>query len=547
MLFALGVWASPSPTYQSPDATPWPRPTSATNGSSTIKWDASSTQVTAASESQLLQDAVGRFLDQCNDAPSIVLSPIAATSELVPPTPLNIVVSVASEDDDLHYGVDESYTLSVHAAGAAHVNASTVFGAMHGLQTILQLLERTGADSQLQIRGLPWQISDSPRFAHRGMLVDPGRHFLPLDALRKHIDAMSMNKLNVLHLHLTDFQSFPFRPDCAPEMANGAYSPEEVYTPDDLRGLYAYARARGVRVMAEIDTPGHAASWGAGRPEVVLSDCPAIIAKRGDGFATLDPTKDSTYEILGLVLEEAGRIMPDSFFHLGGDEVRFDCWKESPSIAAYMAQKGYGTDYSLLEAEYMARMLAVAADSLPNRTLALYQEVADNKIALPNSVAFVVWKAGGVAGGISIPEEVEHLVKAGHPVIVSNGNDRNWYLNDGWGNGKKVSLWPDVYSLDPLNGTELSLEEQKLVIGGEASLWGEEIDESNLQMKAWPRGAAFAERMWSAAEVRDENEAAPRLARQFCRMRARGTKASPISPGSCFKQLPAAESTELLV
>lgn len=518
-----------------------------TNGTGTIEWDAPSTRITTASKSQLLQDAVGRFRDLCTDASSIVLSPIAATSEPVSPTPLNVSVGVISDAEDLYYGVDESYILSVDSAGAAHISAPTVFGAMHGLQSLSQLLERTGGDTQLRMRGLPWQVNDAPRFAHRGMLVDPGRHFLPLGPLQKHIDAMSMNKLNVLHLHLTDFQSFPFRPDSAPEMANGAYSPDEVYTPEQLRGLHAYARARGVRVMAEIDTPGHAASWGAGRPDSVLSDCPSTIAKRGDGFATLDPTKNSTYDILGLVLKEVGQIMPDSFFHLGGDEVRFDCWKESPSIAAYMAQKGYGTDYSLLEAEYMQRMLAVAADSLPNRTLAMYQEVADNKITLPSSVAFVVWKAGGVAGGISIPEEVEHLVKAGHPVILSNGNDRNWYLNDGWGNGKKVSLWPAVYSLDPLNGTDLTPDEQKLVIGGEASLWGEEIDESNLEMKAWPRGAAFAERMWSAAEVRDEYEAAPRLARQFCRMRARGTRASPISPGSCFKQLPMTELTATLV
>lgn len=138
-------------------------------------------------------------------------------------------------------------------------------------------------------------------------------------------------------------------------------------------------------------------------------------------------------------------------------------------------------------------------------------------------------------------------MKAGHEVILSNGNEHNWYLNFGFGNGDTVSLWPTVYSLDPLNGTDLTPDEQKLVIGGEASLWGEEIDEANIEMKAWPRGAAFAERMWSAAEVRDEEEAAPRLARQFCRMRAQGIGASPISPGTCLKQLPASESTERLV
>ena len=140
----------------------------------------------------------------------------------------------------------------------------------------------------------------------------------------------------------------------------------------------------------------------------------------------------------------------------------------------------------------------------------------------------------------SVPAEVAKIVKAGHPVVLANGNDRNWYLNDGYGNGLLV-LWPTVYALDPLNGTaEFGLTEaqQALVIGGEASLWGEEIDASNLQQRAWPRGCAFSERMWSARDVKIPGEAAPRLARMVCKLKARGIGASPISPGSCYQTIP---------
>jgi hexosaminidase len=107
------------------------------------------------------------------------------------------------------------------------------------------------------------------------------------------------------------------------------------------------------------------------------------------------------------------------------------------------------------------------------------------------------------------------------------------YLNNGFGNGE-MSLWPAVYALDPLNGTDFTPAEAALVIGGEASLWGEEINAHNLQPKAWPRGAAFAERMWSARAVDDPVEAGPRLARVYCRLEARGVQASPIGPGSCY-------------
>ena len=121
-------------------------------------------------------------------------------------------------------------------------------------------------------------------------------------------------------------------------------------------------------------------------------------------------------------------------------------------------------------------------------------------------------------------------------MILANGNDRNWYLNDGYGNGNLV-LWDTVYSLDPLNGAQqfgITDAQAKLVVGGEASLWGEEIDSSNLVQRAWPRGCAFAERMWSAQAVNDVYEAAPRLARMVCKLKSSGVGASPIGPGSCF-------------
>jgi len=161
--------------------------------------------------------------------------------------------------------------------------------------------------------------------------------------------------------------------------------------------------------------------------------------------------------------------------------------------------------------------------------------VADNGVKLPAKVALTVWKPG--QGAKSIPNEVQRLAKNGHSVILANGNSNNWYLRVGYGWTNIVSLWPTVYALDPLDGTNLTHEEEKLVIGGEASLWSEEIDANNLDQKAWPRGSAFAERMWSPRSVKNADEAAPRLARQFCRMQARGVRPAPIATGSCMRQL----------
>ena len=183
-----------------------------------------------------------------------------------------------------------------------------------------------------------------------------------------------------------------------------------------------------------------------------------------------------------------------------------------------------------------------------NRTIFVYQEVYDNNITLPERIVFGVWKRGnpsGAAPSLPINEEISRIVTAGHRAVLANGNEGEWYLNDGYGNGPVRAQWNDVYKLDPLNGTHLTAVEQSRVLGGEASLWGEEIDGTCLDSKAWPRGAAFAERMWSSADhaPRDSAtiiaEVGPRLARQHCKLVQRGIHSAPPSPGSCLAQVPA--------
>jgi len=391
------------------------------------------------------------------------------------------------------------------------------------------------------MRGLPWGIVDRPRFAHRGVLVDTSRHFLPIATLEQHIDTMAYNKLNLLHLHLVDFQSFPFASAAAPALVQGAYSQEETYTPDQLRNLVSFAKDRGVRIMVEVDTPGHSASWGVGYPDVATS-CPIADAVSAGGDVALDPSHNHTFEVLQQVLGELGAIFTDTTFHLGGDEVRFECWNESTAVKEFMLKQGYGTDFAQLEAYYEGRLLDIAAKVLPGRTLMVYQEVFDNNITLPDKIVFGVWKAKANTpkgtNNLDIPHEVAKIAKAGHQVVLANGNNGEWYLNDGFGNGDQVAGWTSVYALDPTNGTEhlLTPEEQELVIGGEVSLWGEEINHANLAAKAWPRGSAFAERMWTPKQLtNDAEEAAGRLVRMYCRMEARGCGASPICPGSCYQ------------
>ena len=328
-----------------------------------------------------------------------------------------------------------------------------------------------------------------------------------------------------------------------PALAQGAWSSQETYSAADVSSIVAYAKDRAVRVMIEVDTPGHSAAWGVGVPDVI-PDCPGI----DGGRIALDPTRNETYATVEALLGELGTLAPDPFFHLGGDEVRPDCWTASARVQAFMKDHGF-TTIGEVENFYFSKLLGevVPAALGASRKVVIYQEVFDNNVTLPAAAVIDVWKAGrGKPGDVGytrpIPEEIAAIVKAGHSVVLANGNDRNWYLNDGWGNSNINPLWSDVWVLDPANGTDalLTPAEQSKILGGEASLWGEEIDGGDLIQRAWPRAAAFAERLWSPRTVAPRtaaslNEVAPRLARFGCKLKARGL-AAQISPARATRR-----------
>ena len=176
----------------------------------------------------------------------------------------------------------------------------------------------------LVIFGVPWRIDDEPRFPHRGLLIDSSRNFLPVPALLRTIEAMAMSKLNVLHWHIVDAPSFPLLLPSAPTLAQrGAYSPAHTYSPDDIHRIVSFAAERAIRVLPEIDMPGHAYSWALSHAHLIA--CAG--AQPWEQFCAeppcgqLDPTLDETYELVARVLRDVARVFPDVLVHLGADEV----------------------------------------------------------------------------------------------------------------------------------------------------------------------------------------------------------------------------------
>eukprot|EP00884_Botryococcus_braunii_P008075 jgi/Botrbrau1/17269/Bobra.0015s0027.1 len=388
-------------------------------------------------------------------------------------------------------------------------------------------------------------IEDGPRFAHRGVLIDSARHFLSIEIIEDMLDAMAWAKMNVLHWHIVDDQSFPYESEALPLFSlYGAFSPRHTYSRGDVDHIIEYARDRGIRVIPEFDTPGHTQSWGQGYPDL-LTECFDESGKKTEERGPLNPARNETFQALWALLQEVAGHFPDTFLHLGGDEVPFDCWKSNPEVQELMAREGFTTPHQV-EQYFEERVLQMAA--VAGRSYIIWQDVLDNDVKVANDTVVHVWKwwqdkstadhmeAEGLTshGGTSsrcslsrgcppqllesdIPSwvpELERITKQGYRALLS----APWYLNLGT---LAKEDWPDYYAVDPHNFTS-SQDAKELVIGGEACLWGEFIDGSNLIQTAWPRAAAIAERLWSPPDFRDVESARPRFETHRCRMLARG-------------------------
>lgn len=241
-------------------------------------------------------------------------------------------------------GDNESFALSVGRAGAT-LRASSFGGVHRGLEAFAQLTVKLGG--AVVINSTNTRVEGAPAFLYRGLMVDTARHFQPVPALLQLLDGMAASGLNVFHWHLTDAQAFPWNATVAPELVKGAYRPDLTYQRADLEAVVAYAADRAIRVLPEIDMPGHAASVAVGRPDVVVSCAPTDSAPGYDGScqssSQLDPSNNATFELLDALFGELAQIFPDKYLHLGGDEVQISCYNSSARVKAWMLTKGWDT------------------------------------------------------------------------------------------------------------------------------------------------------------------------------------------------------------
>jgi hexosaminidase len=248
---------------------------------------------------------------------------------------------------------DESYSLEV-TPSSAHLRAATVVGAMHGLATLEQLIQSDASGYFIPAV----MIHDTPRFRWRGLMIDCGRHFIPVDVLKRTLDGMASVKLNVFHWHLSEDQGFRMESKAFPKLTEFG-SDGLFYTQEDAKEIVAYARDRGIRVVPEFDMPGHTTAWFVGYPDLAGAPGPFQIERKFGVFdPVMDPTRDSTYKFLDTFVGEMSALFPDHFMHIGGDENNGVEWKANPRIQSFMREHNL-KDTAALQNYFNQRLLKI--------------------------------------------------------------------------------------------------------------------------------------------------------------------------------------------
>ncbi|KAN0029918.1 hypothetical protein ACTA71_008056 [Dictyostelium dimigraforme] len=439
-------------------------------------------------------------------------------------------INLKSINETLKFGIDESYKLIIKNNGISILEGNTVYGIMRGLETFYQLIKFNFGDNSYYIENcIPLLIIDKPRFPHRGILLDTSRHYYSVKTIFKVIESLAYNKFNTLHWHIVDSQAFPLSSKSYRNLTNGAWSKHEIYSYYDIKRIINHGKENGIRIQLEIDMPGHAKSWSVGYPDLLPHgwDDPSINCPNYD--VPLDPSSPLALEIsLALLLEFSGndyenfnlnqdndnssnKITVDNLFHVGGDEIEYQCWNNSKRIKDWM------NDNNLKSFEDVAKQFQLNV---------LNQLLKIGKIP-------VLWEDSFKLFFNDLPKDV--IVEVYHQQSTAVNATNNGYnvlvsLSSYWYLEYSYSNWERAYSYEPT--LNISKSNIHLILGGEGAIWSESIDSSNLFQKLYPTSCAIAERLWSPIDYTNSSNAKQRLENFRCSLLKRGITASPLNNSS---------------
>ncbi len=475
---------------------------------------------------------------------------------LFPATGLRLAVATAAPagtpaisirlDSTLARLGDEGYRLDVSRSRVA-IRAYRAAGAFYGIETLRQLLP-PAIFRQAEMAGVAWSvpgiaIEDLPRFAWRGVHLDVARHFMPKEFVKKLIDLAALHKLNRFHWHLTDDQGWRLEIKQYPRLTQvGAWRPQTIigrpdrdstkwrfdgqphggfYTQDDVREIVAYARARFVTIVPEIEMPGHSQAAIAAYPELGnRGDTLPVWMGWGVDENILNPG-DATVRFYQNVLTEVMALFPGRWIHIGGDEAPKTQWKASPLAQTRIRELGL-KDEDELQSWFTHRMDEFL--TAHGRTLVGWDEILQGGLA-PNAVV-MSWR--GVDGGIA-------AAQAGHDVVMAPGSHTYFdhyqsadTVAEPLAIGGYLPL-DTVYAFEPVPPA-LTASEARHVLGAQGQLWTEYVpDAKRAEYMVFPRVCALAEVLWTPPEERDYGDFTRRLVTHLQRLAVLDVNYRPLA------------------
>ena len=419
---------------------------------------------------------------------------------------------------------DEGYEMTVTPASVV-ISAKKPVGIFYGIQSLRQLLPPE-IESREKGNGIAWDIpavrvKDWPRFAWRGMMLDVGRHMFPLDFIKRFIDLMALHKMNVFHWHLTEDQGWRIEIKKYPKLTEvgswrgSARLPKEneapdgqryggYYTQEQVREIVTYAASRFIRVVPEIEMPGHAVAALASYPELGCTGGPyAVRSSWGIAKDVYCAGNEQTFAFLEDVLDEVIELFPDEYIHIGGDECPKERWKTCPKCQAAMQKYGLQNEEQL-QSHFIRRIETFL--NTKGRRMIGWDEILEGGLA-PNATV-MSWR--GMDGGLKAARE-------GHDVVMSPTS--HCYLDYRPTEGVDPTL-PEWLAYLPLEKSfafepvpdNLSPAEAAHILGAQANLWTEFVPTpERADYMVYPRASALAEVMWSEQTGRDFGDFSKRL------------------------------------
>ncbi|GAB2522710.1 beta-N-acetylhexosaminidase [Paramicrobacterium agarici] len=403
----------------------------------------------------------------------------------------------------------EEYRLSIDESGVV-LRAGSPRGILWGIQSLVQLLP-PAIHRSARTRTTEWMlphcvISDAPRFPWRGLMLDVARHFLPKREVMRVIDLMAVHKLNTLHLHLTDDQGWRLQIDAFPRLterggwrsdSQRGHGPNATmtgrphggwYTKDDAREIVAYAAERGIDVVPEIEMPGHVQAALSAYPEWGIGEAPAEPWARWGISTRVLNLEEATVDAFRRILDEVIEVFPSRFIGIGGDEAKKTEWQGDARTQELMRERGLA-DEEAAQSWFIGQIDA----HLTSRGRRAYgwDEILEGGLAAGATVASWRGRFGAVAAA-----------RAGHDVVVCPDDAVYLDYRQSDHEGEPIPVgFPlgvdDVYAFDPLP-PELTPEQARHVLGGQANIWSEHLDSPRaLDYMLFPRLCAVAEAVWS--------------------------------------------------